>query len=88
MYFFVFLRHPGGRPTEPVKKEKKPLFGKKKAPAKDAPRDKWAGFQDAWEDDPDEVKAREARKGGKKPGYKDGKRTGEDGLRRVVLFLA
>jgi hypothetical protein len=36
------VRYPGGKPVEPVKKEKKPLFGKKKAPPKDAPKDKWA----------------------------------------------
>ncbi len=70
------VRYPGGKPVEPEKKEKKPLFGKKKAAAKDAPKDKWSGFEDAWEEDPEEVAKREARKGGKKPGYSDGKKKG------------
>ncbi len=68
-------RYPGGRPVEPVKKEKKPLFGKKK-PAKNAPKDKWSGFQDAWEDDPEDEKKGKGRAGGSKPGYKDGEKKG------------
>jgi hypothetical protein len=71
-------RFPGGKPVAPPPpKEKKGLFGTKKKGAKTAPKtvDKWKGFEDAWEDDPEEEKQRNARgKGGSKPGYKDGKK--------------
>lgn len=68
-------RFPGGKPEEP-EKQKKGLFGRKKAPAKD-PNDKWSGFEDNWEEDEADPKNR-GRKGvgNDKPGYKDGGRKG------------
>lgn len=65
--------YPGGKP-EQAEKEKRNIFGKKK-PVKKDPNDKWSGFDDAWEDTPEEQAARE-RGGRSKPGYKKGERRG------------
>lgn len=68
-------RFPGGKPEKAPVKQKRSVFGKKKAPAKD-PNDPWAKFQDDWGDDDDPNNPRGRNYDASKPEYSDAGKKG------------